>query len=752
MTRKLRHRVLSLLKSKWKQILFSLLCIPLVLFLDTLYIPQVGSPIQGLNNMIYDEMVSLYPWPNDERVRVVIIDIDEQSIEKEGRWPWPRDKMAALLTKLKDDGVVVVALDIVMSEAEINYAQGLKQKLAQLNVLKPDEEKPIFQLLEKVAPKVDNDQVFSDTLSNQDVVMGFLLHNIPEVKAGKLPEPIMDEQGAPLQASGYNVYQFTGYNGSYAKLIDAGKHGGFVSNFSDPDGTIRNSLIIASFNGKIYPSLALETAMRYLLVDKIKFKTHLELGKQQIDGIWLDAAYIPMDTLGDVLIPYFGPPGSLDYYSATDVLRGVVGPHELEGAIALVGSSMILFSDLHEAPMAKSFPGVEMVGNLISGLAGQSIPLKFNWYSPQGILFFVLVGLLFAFIYPMISASMMLILTVLAYIAMLLMMVYLYRFKAFYVQPGYAMLLLGLQAVLNYGYEYVAVKNQKSKISQLFGQYVPQAYVKNLLDSPESYSMEGQTREMTAFFSDIRGFTSLSENLDAAGVKRLLNTFFSPITEIIFNYQGTIDKYVGDMVVAFWGAPMDDPEHARHAIMASLKIFELLPTINQKMEASGLPAVNIGVGLGTGLMNVGDMGSTFRRAYTVLGDTVNLASRLQDLTKFYKVPILTNGNTRMGQSEFLWRLVDKVAVSGRRAADHVYQPIAHMNEASPEMIAEISCYEKAMEAYYAKSWNDALPLFKKLRKDYPDVYIYQLYLARIEEFKANPPPDTWDGVFIHTHK
>jgi adenylate cyclase len=295
-------------------------------------------------------------------------------------------------------------------------------------------------------------------------------------------------------------------------------------------------------------------------------------------------------------------------------------------------------------------------------------------------------------------------------------------------------------------------RRQKREIRQLFGQYVPEDYVNELLESPEHHSMEGQTRTMTVLFSDIRNFTTISENLDATEVKNLLNSFFTPITEIIFNNKGTIDKYVGDMVISFWGAPMEDKEHAYHAVSTSLTMIEHLPIINAELLEKGLPSLQIGVGLATGPMNVGDMGSKFRRAYTVLGDTVNLGSRLQDLTKFYKVPILTNDITHAGQNNFVWRPIDKVAVKGRAGALTIYQPLGMVASVTTEVETELQRYLMALNFYYQQNWKEAETSFKSLLVSAPSTYLYQLYLDRITQFKKTPPPEHWDGVFIHSHK
>lgn len=304
----------------------------------------------------------------------------------------------------------------------------------------------------------------------------------------------------------------------------------------------------------------------------------------------------------------------------------------------------------------------------------------------------------------------------------------------------------------NYAYVFYLERKQKSQINDLFGQYIPKDYVEVLMQNPGSSSMEGETREMTVFFADIRSFTTISESLDASDVKKLLNTFFTPLTEIIFKHKGTIDKYVGDMVVAFWGAPIIDNNHSKHAIEASLEIFDKMDEINAALIKEELPSVNIGVGIGTGNMSVGDMGSKFRRSYTVLGDIVNISSRLQDLTKFYKVNILVTEMTKESNDHILWRLIDKVAVKGRASAISIYEPICYRSLASSELLDEMNLHDDAISLYFSKDFENARSAFAKLSKEYPSVYIYSLYLKRSIEFIKSPPPADWDGIFIHTTK
>lgn len=743
------NRFLSKLnKSKLIEIALGIFCTAFILITQLFDVPIVSTYIKELDAQLYDETVTFNLREIKQDPKVVIIDIDQDSIDKEGRWPWPRDKMAKLINLLKKNGVVTLGVDIVMPDAEINYASGLKEKLLQITPTPTPEQQNLISSLDKIIPDVDNDTSFAHSLLDHNIVLGFLFDNDPDSAKGTLPQPIPYTIQDSITLNSLSIYEFLGYIGSLDLFMKSSTKGGFVTNYPDWDGTVRRTLLLAKYKGNLYPSLALATAMNYLLVDKATLVVH----NNQLYGIQLDGNFIPTNKHAQSLIPFWGPPRTLEYYPASDILEGKVDPKLLQGAIAIVGSTLTLLADLHDSPVAASFPGLEMVGNIVQGIISQQIASEYNWNNFKGFALFSLIGLFFAFLLPFVNVSIKLIISFITLVSLLLCTFYTYKYQNIFIPIAFLLILIILQSSINFAYSFIIERLQKRKISQLFGQYVPEEYVKELIDSPEKYSMEGQTRNMTVLFVDIRGFTSISELLDASGVKHLLNTFFTPLTEIIFQHRGTIDKYVGDMVVAFWNAPIEDTEHVYHAIMASLTIFKQLPEINEKMIANNLPTVNIGLGLATGLMNVGDMGSEFRRAYTVLGDTVNLGSRLQDLTKFYKVNILVSNATREGQDAFVWRPIDKVAVKGRKTALEIFEPICLASEASPDLFMELLEYKQALEEYYARNWSPAETKFNALKKAHPDIYVYQMYLERISIFKKKPPPDDWEGVLVHDHK
>jgi adenylate cyclase len=744
---RLNHSRQQMKKPTGSEIGLGLLCLFAVLLYFLLDLPTASTIVKLVDNMIYDKIVQLDNKLPPQEVKTVIVDIDELSIRNEGRWPWPRDKMTALINQLKKAQVATIGLDLIMPDEALADARGLKNELIHLTESGISGEK-LLKTLSAIKGALDRDVSFAKTLMPANVVLGFLFSQDRAVTRGELPKPLINDKGEVLTKGSLPLHSFDGYQGCLPMFLHANDAAGFVTHIPDSDGSLRRTPLIASFDDKIYPSLALAVAMRYLHVDHVNM-----LGtKSSLTGLQLGKITIPTNMKGEILIPYWDNPRTLSYYSATKILNNQVDTKLLQGSIVLIASTTTTASDLHLSPIAPIFPGVEMIGNLIQAIVGQQVAIQYHWHSIHGLLTLLLLGGFVAILFPSIGLKKMLLFSLLTTLLLPVASLALFVKANYFIPVSAPITLILLETATFYIYFFLRETREKHKISHLFSQYVPKEYVNELISYPENYSMEGKTRVMTVQFSDIRNFTGISEELDAVGVKHLLNTFFTPVTEIILSNRGTIDKYVGDSLVAFWGAPMEDSEHTHHALMSALSIFQRLPEINARLLAAQLPTVNIGIGIATGPMNVGDMGSEFRRAYTVLGDTVNLGSRLQDLTKFYQLDILTTDMTRVGQNQFLWRTVDKVLVRGRKGAVTLYQPLCLKQYAPSELVCELEDYHAALDCYYKCQWQEAYNAFDKLRHQYPHLHLYTLYLERIANFLAFPPPESWDGVYQHTYK
>jgi adenylate cyclase len=298
---------------------------------------------------------------------------------------------------------------------------------------------------------------------------------------------------------------------------------------------------------------------------------------------------------------------------------------------------------------------------------------------------------------------------------------------------------------MSYGF-FIESRN-KRLLAGLFGQYVPPELVNEMADNLDSYSLEGESREMTVLFSDIRGFTNISEGLDPKQLTHLMNDFLTPMTHVIHHNRGTIDKYMGDAIMAFWGAPLHDNNHAKHAIQAAFGMIVALEKLQQEFVAKGFPPISIGIGLNTGEMIVGNMGSKFRMAYTVMGDAVNLGSRLESLTKNYGVYIIVSEYTKAQVPEYIYRELDIVRVKGKDKPVAIFEPISIGDLIDQATKNNLARYIEALRLYRSQSWDLAEVEFLQLQKLEPERYVYPMYLERIEFFRKTPPGDDWDGVF-----
>jgi len=409
--------------------------------------------------------------------------------------------------------------------------------------------------------------------------------------------------------------------------------------------------------------------------------------------------------------------------------------------------------DLRSTPVSPVYPGVEVHANMIAGILDQNIKYQPAYVQAAELLILLLTGLLLALLLPSLNPLKASLLSL--GVLLLALGINVWAWHANMVFPlASSVLMIPLLFVINMSYGFFMETKNKHYITGLFGQYIPKELVEEMSKNPESFSssMEGENREMTVLFSDVRGFTTISEGLPPKELTKLMNEYMTPMTYVIQKHRGTIDKYIGDAIMAFWGAPLDDPDHARNAILAGLEMQSTLDKLRPQFIQRGWPEIRIGVGLNTGTMHVGDMGSQFRRAYTVMGDAVNLGSRLEGITKQYGVGIIVGEQTRNAVTDIIFRELDRVRVKGKDQPVAIYEPIGLAADIGQEILAELKRFNEALTLYRAMSWDDAERLLIELQKSFPDSYLYTLYLERIRYFRSDPPESGWDGVFKFTTK
>jgi adenylate cyclase len=397
-------------------------------------------------------------------------------------------------------------------------------------------------------------------------------------------------------------------------------------------------------------------------------------------------------------------------------------------------------------PVGEAYAGVETHANLISGLLDDRIAVKPDYALGYDVAILVLAGLTLAFALPMLSAprAVLLSLVVIGLVVALNFWLYL---AAGLVMPLAAALVMAITAfALNMSYGYFVESRSKRELANLFGTYVPPELVDEMLKDPGSYTMTATSKELTVMFCDMRGFTKMSEKMEPTKLQELLNGVFSRLTDLIRSNRGTIDKYMGDCVMAFWGAPVDIPDHARLAVKAAMEMANAVRKVNEDHRAKGIPEIGIGIGLNTGTMCVGDMGSNIRLAYTVIGDSVNLGSRLEGLSKVYGVDIVVSESTRKLAPEFAWQELDRVRVKGKQEAVAIFWPVAPADRLEKPYQDELKTWAAFLKAYRAQDWDQCDMLMLNLQRMNAKKYLYQLYSERVASMRLLPFDPEWDGA------
>ena len=702
-----------------------------------------------LENYAYDLRLN-WTMPNTQDKRIVIVDIDEKSLKAQGHWPWSRDKLARMVDMLFDRyGIDALGFDVVFAEKD--QSSGL-QSLEEIARTELGRDEGFRSALSKIRPRLDYDGQFAESLKNRRVALGYYFrHDQSNTgNVGLLPLSLFEKGSVNVDNLG--VAGATGYTANLPELQKSTAWGGYFSvSHLDDDGVFRRLPLIEVHDGAVYESLALAMA-RLVLNAPVQLGIVEDAGYAELEWLQLGNRHIPVDEHAAALIPYRGGEGSFPYVSASDVLQGRVPQEILKNTIVLVGTTAAGLKDLRVTPVQSVYPGVEVHANMIAGILDQDIKQHPAYTVGADFLFLLFAGLLLALLLPALSPLWATVVTVAVTSLMVAFNLYVWQELNLVLPIASLLLLVAVLFVFNMSYGFFIESRGKRQLAGLFGQYVPPELVDEMAKDPEAFSLEGESREMTVLFSDVRGFTNISEGLDPKQLTHLMNEYLTPMTHVIHRHRGTIDKYMGDAIMAFWGAPLHDEQHARHALQTALGMLESLSVLQEQFRAKGWPTINIGIGLNTGPMTVGNMGSEFRMAYTVMGDAVNLGSRLEGLTKEYGVKIIVSEFTRTAVPDFVFRDLDLVRVKGKDKPVGIYEPICPVGEDNEEIMEELALYGEALALYRAQQWSSAEEKFSILKQRYPERYLYDLYTKRIAYFREYPPGAGWDGAFTFKTK
>lgn len=704
------------------------------------------SFIDRLEQIAYDLRINL-TLPKKGDPQVLIIDIDEASLREIGQFPWPREYVAELLYILfAEYEISTLGFDIVFAEPD---RRGATEVLEKMLTQRPE----LASTLQPLIAEMDGDKQLANILAQTSAITGFYLDRESEEKTpsvGQLPQPL--ELISRIAPSYFPIPQAQRFSSNQPILQNNAVGGGFFDNpLVDADGVFRRVPMLQEYQGQYYQSLSLGVIRSVLGMPPVELIISGDESNPILEGLDVGGFRIPVDNQSGALVPYYGGRGTFEYVSVIDVFRQTVPKEKLQNAIVLLGASAPGLLDLRTTPIESVYPGVEVHANLIAGILHQSFKHQPTYTIGAELLLLLVLGLVLTFGLSRLSPVMILLASA-SIIAGIWFGNLLLWTDYQWVFPLASPLLL---AVIITGYQlaygYLVESKGKRELAKLFGQYIPPELVDEMNVDPSSITLEGESREMTVLFSDVRGFTTISEGLNPEELTRLMNAFLTPMTGVIHEYRGTIDKYMGDAIMAFWGAPLRDEQHANHAVKAALKMVQVMHELGPEFKKRGWPELKIGVGLNTGMMNVGNMGSEFRMAYTVLGDAVNLGSRLEGLTKQYGVDLMVSETTAEAAPEYLYRQLDLVRVKGKHEPVAIFEPIGLKTEIDDKLEDKVSLFHTALEHFRKQEWGHAERLLDALKSD-EDHLLYNVYLERIQLYRDTPPGDNWDGVFTHTSK
>ena len=720
--------------------------------------------IDQVDNIFYDARLQ-WTMPGGIDDRIVILDVDEKSLASPelGRWPWSRDKMAQIMDTLYEHYQIrLLGFDVIWAEPDTSSGFTVLQKLAKTE-LKGDAQ--FATTVNSLAKRLDYDAIFAQSLENRPVVLGYYFNsNQDATEIGTLPEPIFFKDDLAGRQTQFAVRK--GYGANLEKITFAAPLAGHFNPTVDADGVIRRVPLIAQYQSDYYESLSLAMYRLYLAQTKpgqeqpgifparipgaqLEPAANPKSGiSAPIEAIRVDGMSIPVGLGTNALVPFRGRQHSFTYISLADVFYKSAPKEKLQNKILLVGTSAPGLADLRATPVGGLYPGVEVHANLLAGMLDlekggiKSIP---PFMLAGELIAMVVLGITLSLCMALMGALSSAIVLVLSVGLVLLVNISLW-------QAGFAMPIAGLLFLIaaiyigNIVYGYFVESRNKRQLADLFGSYVPPELVEKMAENPLQYNMVAKKAQLTVLFADIVGFTSISESLSPQELTAFVNEYLSEMSATIRSHNGTLDKYIGDAIMAFWGAPIDDLNHATHGVTAALAMQGKLRELKTEYAKRGWPDIQVGLGLSTGEMTVGDMGSKIRKAYTVMGDSVNLGSRLEGVTRIYGVGILVSESTQVATSGIVYREIDIVRVKGKENPIRIYEPITLESTLTSDTRASLDTWHAVLKHYRLQAWQEAEDGLIQLQATEPDCKLYALYRARIAQWRATAPPSNWDGV------
>lgn len=705
------------------------------------------SPVARLRSLVFDAYQRLSPRVFDPSLPVRVVDIDEDSLKAIGQWPWPRTVLADLVDKLAAGGAVAIGFDIVFPEPD---------RMSPANTLRfwPKSE-AIQGLREEIEKLPSNDHVFAEAIGKAPVVLGFIAApqgtSIPETKAGFAHGGDDPKLFAPY---------YPGAAASLKELQDQAQGSGSLNWIPEHDQIVRRLPMVIRVGETLYPSFAADVlrlaqgASTYVVKSSGASGEKAFGEKTGIAKIRIGDFEVPTEANGQMWLR-FTPETKERYLPAWKVLNGEIGAGDIEGRILIIGTSAAGLLDLRATPLEASVPGVSLHAQAIEQILQGAFLQRPDFATAAELLYILALGALIAFLIYRLGALGSAVLCGAAIVAVIAISWYAFKAFGWLVDPIYPAIALAAIYLVGTIVIFLRTERERNRVRHAFSHYMAPALVERLANDPSRLKLGGETRDMTLLFSDVRGFTTISEGLDAEELTRFLNSLFTPLSNIILEEQGTIDKFMGDAVMAFWNAPLDDNAHPSHACNAALRMMGEMERLNalwkDEAEAKSRPfkPVRLGIGLNTGICCVGNLGSETRFDYSVIGDNVNVASRLEGQSKTYDVGTVVGQSTTARAPDFAFLELDLLKVKGKTEATRVFALLGDSGlKHSEGFILLAERHGEFLARYRAQDWDTAEALSRECEKLNTSRLdrLYALYRERIAHFRMNPPPPQWDGA------
>lgn len=691
---------------------------------------------------------------------VVMAVIDEKSLDTEGRWPWPRSKIAKLVDLLSQDGARVIGFDIGFLEPDENSQLAVINQFAQKVDALAIQNPQLTDFIQESKQHADNDLTLANAIKNSSatIVLGYFFHMWETDLGYQIEQSKIDQQLKRIGASKYPfvMYKdpgidFVPFFQAYAPesnlemFTEVAASSGYFSVRSDQDGVVRWMPLMIQAGEDLFPPLSVLCAWHYLGKPQLT----AQVGRYGVEGVQMGSRFIPTDEHGQLLINYLGPLKTFPHVSIHDILSGKLTKGTFTNKIVLVGATAIGIHDLRSTPFSPVYPGMEIHATVIDNILTQSFLTKPKWAKIYDLLAIIILGTLIGIALPRMSALKGLFFATGLFIVHIITANWLFVHSGVWLNIVYPLLALSANYTVLTVYDYITEERERKKIKEAFQHYVAPVVIEEMLKEPGRLKLGGEEKVLTVLFSDLQGFTAHSEQYTPGQMIELLSEYYARMTEQIFAYEGMLKEYVGDELMAIFGAPIEQPDHAERACAAALAMREHRNALREEWAKTGRPPLIARTGINSGPMLVGNLGSKYRFAYGVLGDHVNLGSRLEGLNKAYGTEILLGENTAqlVGKS-FVLREIDLVQVVGRKQPVRIYELLARSGTPLPsEQEKAFSSYAAGLEAYRQQRWNEALGLFKESLTLWPKDGPSRIMVERCQIYQQMPPPEEWDGVF-----